>query len=145
MHTRTGGLKASADQQGAGERYNSSAKGVYFHALSTLAKVLEYARFAPVFNDGTFCRAYIKCRVDRAHRVKYPHRTKKSRRLMQTVDLGKMGIARVGRASSTSPFSSSTWPTSNWPLAMSSHLYGTPPWRRDHSTLSKSTERIAMT
>ena len=76
-NTRDGGLKASDDKTSSGQRYNATAKGIYFHTFANLVKVLDYARFAPVFNDGTMCRAYVKCRVDRTYRVPYKHTDQK--------------------------------------------------------------------
>ena len=74
---RDGGIVSSGDKD-KGQRYNQDKKGVYFHERKDLQKGLEaYARWSPVFGDGTYLRVYFETMCDRYHRVPYRHTDQK--------------------------------------------------------------------
>ena len=68
-----GGLKSSGDKTSEGHRFNADhrgdAKGVYFQTWEQLRLAQNYARWVPLFGDGTYVRFYLETYVDRSYRV----------------------------------------------------------------------------
>jgi hypothetical protein len=50
---------------------------VYFHKWEQRYLAQGYARWVPLFGDGTYVRTHLKASVDRSYRVTYKHDTQR--------------------------------------------------------------------